>query len=183
MYLTEPQKTAVSLLRSYRCLRVNQLEQLLLMAHGKEDTHADRQVARLPLICSHLFCKPAQDLIAVREAAPDSEMLAAMDVMLEFRNDGLEDYRPGRPPSKLVFFKNNPKGELRAYYVTPVPIGAESRVARDMLDAYNGTGNAVIFILKDLRQSDMINFPYEHYYAVNNAGKYAFYKGQLTDNN
>jgi hypothetical protein len=175
MYLTETQKAAIHLLRTFRCLRADQLARLLV----SQDTFADRQVRRLPLICSHLIVKPQEGYWAVPNAVPDRDMIMAVDVMLEF--DGIEFCEPGKAPFTLTFIKKDAQGRLRAYYVAAVPIGAEDRVALQARMAYRGKNNAVVFILDDLQQADVIRFPHEHYHAIQGQGGIAFYKGVVTE--
>ncbi len=169
MYLTETQKAAVHLLRTFRCLREDQIARLL----KKQDAFADRQVGRLPLICSHLIKKPRDGFLAVPGAAPDNDVIMAVDVMLEF--EGVEFYEPGKPPFTLTFIKKDAKGRLRAYYVAVVHTGAEHKVSQQARIAYKD--NAVVFILDSLEQADEIRFPFEHYHAVRNGGGFDFYEG------
>jgi hypothetical protein len=178
---TDVQDSIIELLKTYRCLRFDQIEALMAMKYGSRRTYACKEAAHLANICSHLVCQPADGYLAMSGAAPNAELLAAIDVMLEFRQDGVEFYCPGKPPYKLVFHKNNPKGGIRAYYVVVVARGAEYRMAQEMLGAYKNERNAVIFILEDLRQAENIHFPYEHYHAVSKNGRYAFYKGAVCD--
>lgn len=132
-------------------------------------------------MCRQLIRASGQDKLAMIGASPDEDLLAAVDVMLSFRENGVEFHTPGNPPFKLTFFKNSPDGMLRAYYVAVIHRGTEYMTLQQAKGTYKGKHNAAIFILDDLRQAGEIRFPYEHYHAVIKAGKVAFYKGVASE--
>lgn len=167
----------MELLKTYRCLGERQIDRLAAMTFRDSVEFVKRHRTRLISINHHLLYKPDNGLLAMAGAKPDYDLIAAMDVMLEFRNQKIATYRPGKPPFKLVYVKETDDGRLRAYYVAVIHKGAEFIIPQQALAVIKGRKNAVIFLLDDIAQASSIDAPYEHYYAVAGKFGYRFYEG------
>ena len=180
MWFTKVQDFIFKLLKTYRCLRDDQIEKLAQLEFGNGH-FCGKQLQRMLIFMPHMLYRPQDGYAGMTQAVPDGDTLIAVDVMLEFMDTGLEAYRPGKPPFKLVFFKNSKDGMLRAFYVTIVRKGTEYLVSQQAQAAYKGDKNAVIFVLEDLSQAAAIRFPYEHYFAIAGNHRYGFFEGVVSD--
>lgn len=181
MWLTPAQKSMFWLLKTYRCLREDQIFKLMELEYKDKNIYFDRQLHVMLELRPYMFCKPLENHIAMAMAEPDTDLLAAIDVMLEFKEHGLEAYRLSRPPFKLVFFKSYNGGKLRAYYVTAVHNGAEFLIPQNAHGAFKGNDNAVFFVLDDMSQKDNIKFPFAHFFATVKDSKIKFSKGVISE--
>lgn len=170
----------MGLLKTYRCLKNKQIDRLVCMSFKEGDEYAKRHRVRLYSAHGHLLSKPLPDHLGMARAVPDNDLIASIDVMLEFRKQAIVTYRPGKPPFKLVFIKESEDGLLRAYHVAVVHKGAELIISGQAQSVLKGRKNAVIFLLDDISQAKVICAPYEHYYAVAGKQGYRFYKGGKT---
>jgi len=175
--LTKPQERILGLLKTYRCLRDDQICRLVGREFQGETAFIGRQLERLHSLFRHRLCQPGPGCTGVIRASPDEDLIRAVDVMLEFQKHGLETFRPGKPPFKLTFFKTSQDGFLRAYYVAVVRKGAEFFISQPAQAACKGRNNAVIFVLDSIQQTKHIQLSTEHYLAIKKDGGYQFYKG------
>jgi len=177
MLLTNVQVSILELLKTYRCLRNDQICRIIGREFQSESAFIVRHLERLQTLCRYKLCQPRPGFTGVVGAVPDDDLLLAVDVMLEFQACGLGTFRPGKPPFKLIFFKIGEKGHLRAYYVTIVHSGTENLLSSLARNTAKGCGNAVIFVLDNIQQARHIQFPFEHFYVVRENDGYQFYKG------
>jgi hypothetical protein len=181
MVLTDVQASAINLLRTYRCLRIGQIEKLLAIQFGqfgKDIIFAEgRQITRLPIFYRHLIRRIEPDMLAIAHAQPNDALLSAIDVMLEFDGNGIEFFNIGKPPFQLTFLRGSKEGPQRAYYIAMAKKGSERQITQQALDTYKGQDNVVIFVLEDIQQADAIHFPHQHYHALYKNGKVDFFKG------
>lgn len=177
MKLTVIQDYIMNLLKTYRCLSERQIDRLAAMTFKDGADYVKQHRVRLFSINRHLLTKPLPGLLGMAAAKPDHDLIAAIDVMLEFRRQPIITYRPGKPPFKLVFVKGMEDGLLRAYHVAVVHRGAEFSIPQQAESVLKGRKNAVIFLLDDIGQAKAIHAPYEHYYATAGKSGFRFFKG------
>lgn len=180
MKLTPQQEYIMKLLKTFRCLKNDQIDRLVCSDMNYEPVFAKRQRERMLELCGHLLSHPLSGCSGMKGAVPDIDLMDAMDVMLVFIDKGVEVYLKGSAPFKLSFVKKSKDGYLRAYYVAVVHKGAEFLISQQALGACKSDKNVVLFLLDDIAQADAIEFPHDHYYVVRQENGLRFYRG-VTD--
>ena len=178
MVFTTVQQYIMKLLKTFRCLRDDQIDRLVCAEMKYKPEYALRQRERILNLCSHMVRRPLDGYTGMNGAEADNDLIAAMDVMLMFLPQRLAAYRRGKPPFKLAFVKEDPNGQLRAYYVAVVRMGMELILSEQAQCAYKGRGNVVLFLLEDIQQAEAIDVPFEHYYVVREEDGFQFFEGE-----
>jgi hypothetical protein len=105
----------------------------------------------------------------------DSDMLAAVDVMLDISSGAPAAIASDRPPYKLCFLAE--RGDrLSSYGVVAAAPGEEPRV-NFLLDA-DKTERTVVFIPRDAAQTERLKTALPHYFAVRDGGRFRYFKGK-----
>ncbi|GHV35330.1 hypothetical protein FACS18949_13080 [Clostridia bacterium] len=161
--MTQVQTFALNTLKTFRCLRDEQLCKLVDSKYG--GTFA-RQLAGFIAVCP-IVRRPSDGYVGMAGATVDDDIIAACGVMLEYLGHGLTTYSVCEPPFRLVFCRERPKKPPRVYAVVVVHDGEDWR------DISNPMGYAVIFVVDEVPLTDTIS--YEHYFAVLGENGYNFY--------
>jgi hypothetical protein len=154
-----------------------QAERLLSAAGAKGGAaYAERILSRL----AHMQkLRPAGDEIVclprLAGAPPDTDMLFAIDVMLDVSGGKPLALKPGAPPVKLCFLVETEKG-VGAYAVCVVHPGREAEV-NFAFDGVRDEKRVLILLLENEEQKTKLQIPGAHFFALRGNEKIRYFAG------
>jgi hypothetical protein len=174
--LTVYQRYISDILEETGALRAGQVRRLLQKLDEKTDpAYAGRLIVQLRTI-NRAFLK-TEDVITpprLRDKDVDTEMLLAVNVMLDLLEGAPLAVSAGKPPFKLRFVIER-GDEVMPFGVAAAEPGGETELCYRLGGADNGT--TVVFLLTDLRQSEKIHTGLPHFFAVHDGEKLRYFKG------
>ncbi|MDR1065716.1 MAG: DUF5697 family protein, partial [Oscillospiraceae bacterium] len=105
----------------------------------------------------------------------DSDMLAAVDVMLDISNGAPAAIASDRPPYKLCFLAE--RGDRLSSYGVVAAAPCEELRVNFLLDS-DKTERTVIFITRDAAQTERFTTALPHYFAVRDGGRFRYFRGK-----
>lgn len=174
MFLTtRDQERVLSVLEKTGCLRIDQAARLLNDIGGKYAERVLRQLRYMQKI--YRKTDTAVTLPHRAERPLDTDMLAAVDIMLDIAGGNLLAVSSGKPPFKLCFLTETGEG-VGSYAVLIVPKGAEAQINFHMDEAVSQP-RTLILMLEDIAQRERLTIPLPHFFAVFDGG-YRYFEGE-----
>ena len=106
----------------------------------------------------------------------DDEVIAAVDVMLQFAAGREPEFTAGHGGCKLAFFLTGPEGKVSAFKVYPVSRGREALVSAQA-DADQGRIHTVLFQIEDRSQIPLLGTAHPFHFVLWEDGRCRFLKG------
>ena len=106
----------------------------------------------------------------------DDEVIAAVDVMLQFAAGREPEFTAGHGGCKLAFFLTDPEGKVSAFKVYPVSRGREALVSAQA-DADQGRIHTVLFQIEDRSQIPLLGTAHPFHFVLWEDGRCRFLKG------
>lgn len=170
MMLGDTQQKTLEYLKQYGCLREDQIEKLL----KSQFSYVDMQSVKKQLGYYGMI-DDIGGFIALPEKQPETEIISAIDVMLEFPLSDIQLHMAAPEPFNLTFFKNNKDGKLCRYDVCHCKPGIE-RVLSAQLESLNEKYRTVLIMLDNVNQQKNIMISPDHCFVVREDGQIKFYK-------
>jgi hypothetical protein len=175
--LTNDQKYIADILEETKYLRVDQAHRLLKMADSEKDSnYAKRLLSQLQnLNRAYWIADDTVSLLHLRKAPVDSEMLLAVDVMLDMLDAPPIALSGAKAPFKLSFLAGREE-DIITYGVAAVLSGTELELNFQLKAVDDDI--TIIFLLSDMMQGNSIRTKHTHYFAVFDGNKLRYFKGQ-----
>jgi hypothetical protein len=177
MYLTTPeQERLYTIIDKTGCMTTAQAERILPQKNpDAPESFSARVLRQLQYQQKVRFVSESVlTLPHLVERAPDRDMLAAVDIMLDITNGAPMDMSVKTPPFKLCFLAEQ-NGQIGSYGIIIAVPGNERRLNFQLEGTERRT---VIFLLTSPKQSEKIQTTLPHYFAVADCGKYRYFKSE-----
>lgn len=169
MFLTEPQKRILDILRGMGVLRMDQADYLL---------HNDYPDLKLSQIYGKLVqlgkINSAGNLLFLPGHSYDLQMIDVVDIMMEVAKDHIIWYQHGINPFLLTFFHEK-DGKLWRYDICPVKYGTE-RIVNAALEGIETGFRTILFLLEKKEQQKGLVVECAHAFVLKTDGKFHYYK-------
>jgi len=175
--MTNVQEYLLSVLEQTICMKTNQAGRLINIAGlQKSGPHINSILRQLRYLGKIIFF--GNDIISLPyHGYYDSEMLAAIDIMLDMTEKNILAVNTNQP-FKLCFLTELENG-IGNFAILPVPAGMEKGLAALVAET-NAEKKTVIFLLADIRQKALLNLKTPHYFAIRDeAGEFRYFKGDV----
>ena len=174
--VTPDQEYILAILRKTRFMRTDQACRLLrcLNKHKTEEyvirsLHQLRHMQKIIWKTEEIFAMPS-----LYEKPADEKMLAALDIMTDLTEYKVTVQSANNSPYKLCFFTEQ-QDSFGCYAVVIVTPGSEARISAVLYGT--DTVRTIIFLLSDLSQKEGIKTNLPHFFAIEDNGKYRYFKG------
>ena len=174
--LTHDQRYIADILEETRALRTEQVYKLLwLLDEGKDGVYAQRVLKQLHTV-NYIYwvSDNTVTLPHLRNMEIDADMLSAVDVMLNLLESPPVALSSGKQPFKLSFLMER-DGDVLTFGVAVAVPGEEEKLSFSLSNL--GGDFIVIFLLSDLRQSELLKTSLEHYFAIPDDDRLRYFKG------
>lgn len=177
MRLTDSQQWLLGLLKQFGCLRDEQIINFLKHRDGAVDKQPLRELNRTVEALRGQLYRPLEGYVCLRNTAPNTDLIDAADLVLDYRKHGLLTYTCEPAPFAASFSKQMGNGSVRFFSIAVVHKGHESLVSALM--RVHPFKSAVIFLMDEAEQQNKLLYPAEHYFAVRENAGFRYAKGVI----
>ena len=167
------QKYLLDVTERLRYLRRDQLFGLFSLRFGEGEAVFHRDIRQL---CYLNRLMETEAFIFLPGRRRDDEVIAAVDVMLQFSAGREPEFTAGTGGCKLAFFLSGKEGKINAFKVYPVSRGREALVSAQA-DADQGRIHTVLFQIEDRSQIPLLGTAHPFHFVLWEDGRCRFLKG------
>lgn len=167
------QKYLLDVAERLRYLRKDQLFGLFSLRFGEGEAVFHRDIRQL---CYLNRLMETEAFIFLPGRRRDDEVIAAVDVMLQFSAGREPEFTAGTGGCKLAFFLSGKEGKINAFKVYPVSRGREALVSAQA-DADQGRIHTVLFQIENRSQIPLLGTAHPFHFVLWEDGRCRFLKG------
>ena len=180
MFLTKDQEYILTIIKATRVLRrIHAFSLLSKLDSEIPDWYCDKCLRQLQHISRIAWSTKAEDVFTLPEMYDrpiDTDLLAAIDIMLDLTDKRIQAISAPGPPFKLRFLTER-KSKLKGYAIAAVPPGNEAPMAALINESAPAAGSAAIILLSDMSQMETLRIRIPHYFVIRGANGYRYFEG------
>lgn len=171
--LNPRQSYLMGIMKRLRYLRKDQLLHFFTLRFGEKESLFCRDIRQL---CYLNRLMESGGFLFLPGRRRDDDVIAAVDVMLQFAAGRDPEFTPGHGACKLAFFLTGSDGKVSAFKVYPVHRGREAIVSAQA-DADTGRIHTVLFQIQDRSQIPLLGTAHPFHFVLWEDGRCRFLKG------
>lgn len=174
MLLTRVQAYILDLLCKLKCMKTSQLNWFLSRCYSLTEEQTEQLLRQLRYMGKIQF---SGEYISLCGRKRDCELIAAVDIMLEFCDKSPPSFAVGIPPCKLVFFTPAQDEKVNVFKLFYVNLGQELLLSIEAQRQNQPPDHTVLFFVQNKTQIPLLETAQNAYYILKNSdGRYEFYR-------